>query len=67
MSARKQVVFTILSPDQPYEQMERAETYEVRFYPNGSKEPSLTFRCRNMEAPAAIEGMPRTYIGEILK
>lgn len=63
----KQVVFTILSPDQPYEQMERAETYEVRFYPNGSKEPSLTFRCRKMEAPAAIEGMPRTYIGEILK
>lgn len=63
----KEVVFTILSPDQPYELMEKAESYEVRFYPNGSKEPSFTLRCRKMEAPAAIEGMPHTYIGEILK
>ena len=63
----KQVIFTILSPDQPYDQMERAESYEVRFYPNGANQPSLTFRCRKMQAPAAIDGMPRTYIGEIIK
>ena len=63
----KQVIFTILSPDQPYDQMERAESYEVRFYPNGSNQPSLTFRCRKVQAPAAIDGMPRTYIGEIIK
>lgn len=63
----KQVIFTILSPDQPYDQMERAESYEVRFYPNGANQPSLTFRCRKMQGPAAIDGMPRTYIGEIIK
>ena len=63
----KQVIFTILSPDQPYDQMERAASYEVRFYPNGANQPSLTFRCRKMQAPAAIDGMPRTYIGEIIK
>ena len=63
----KQVIFTILSPDQPYQQLEAAQEYEVRFYPNGSTEPSMTFRCRKVEGPAPIEGMPRTYIGEIVK
>lgn len=62
----KQVIFTILSPDQPYQQLEAAEQYEVRFYPNGSTEPSMTFRCRKVQGPAPIDGMPRTYIGEIL-
>ena len=63
----KQVIFTILSPDQAYQQLEAAEQYEVRFYPNGSSEPSMTFRCRKVQGPAPIDGMPRTYIGEILK
>ncbi|MGN0310677.1 MAG: DUF4468 domain-containing protein, partial [Bacteroides sp.] len=63
----KQVIFTILSPDQPYQQLEAAQEYEVRFYPNGSTEPSMSFRCRKVEGPAPIDGMPRTYIGEILK
>ncbi len=62
----KKVVFTILSPDQPHEQMEQAETYTVRFYPNGYSEPSIILECRKQPAPAAIEGMPRTYVGEIL-
>ena len=38
----KPVVFSILSPDQPYEQMEKAETYTIRFYPTGQTEPT---RC----------------------
>ena len=63
----KQVIFTILSPDQAYQPIEAAEQYEVRFYPNGSSEPSMTFRCRKVQGPAPIDGMPRTYIGEILK
>ena len=63
----KQVIFTILSPDQPYQQLEAAQEYEVRFYPNGSNSPSMTFRCRKVQGPAPIDGMPRTYIGEILK
>lgn len=63
----KPVIFTILSPDQPYQQMEKAETYTVRFYPNGENEPSVILECKKHPAPAAIEGMPRAYIGEIVK
>lgn len=61
------VVFTILSPDQAHEQMDQAATYTVRFYPNGEKEPSLILECKKYPAQAPIEGMPRTYIGEIVK
>ena len=63
----KPVVFTILSPEQAYEQLEKAEKYVVRFYPNGENEPKIILECRKMPAPAAMEGMPRTYVGEILK
>ncbi len=61
------VVFTILSPDQPYEALESAEQYTVRFYPNGETTPSLVLTCRKQPSPAAIEGMPRTYIGQITR
>ncbi|MCD8292412.1 MAG: DUF4468 domain-containing protein [Prevotellaceae bacterium] len=61
----KAVVFTILSPDQPYEAVENAESYTVRFYPNGEVEPSLVLTCVKQPSPAVIEGMPRTYIGRI--
>lgn len=61
------VVFTILSPDQTHSQMDEAETYTVRFYPNGATEPSLILECKKYPAQAPIEGMPRTYIGEIVK
>ena len=61
------VVFTILSPEQNYQALEKADTYTVRFYPNGSKEPSLILQCEKAPAPAAIDGMPRTYVGRIIK
>lgn len=63
----KVVVFSILSPEQSYEAIEKAENYVVRFYPNGAAEPSVVLTCKKAEAPAAIEGMPRTYVGEIVK
>lgn len=63
----KAVIFTILSPEQSYEQLEKAERYTVRFYPNGKKEPSVILECKKHTAPAAIDGMPRTYAGEIVK
>ncbi len=63
----KPVVFTILSPDQAYEQMDKAETYSVRFYPIGANEPSVILECKKLPAPAAMEGQPRTYAGEIVK
>ena len=63
----KPVVFSILSPDQPYQQLEQAETYTVRFYPNGQNEPSIILECKKMPSPASVEGMPRTFVGEIVK
>ena len=63
----KPVVFSILSPDQPYEALEKADTYSVRFYPTGQNVPSVILECKKMPAPAAMEGQPRTYVGEIIK
>jgi hypothetical protein len=61
------VVFSILSPDQSYDAVERAETYNVKYYPTGETTPALVLECRKVEAPAPFEGQPRTYIGEIVK
>jgi hypothetical protein len=61
------VVFSILSPDQSYDVVERAETYNVKYYPTGETTPALVLECRKVEAPAPFEGQPRTYIGEIVK
>lgn len=63
----KKVVFTILSADQPYEQLEKTENYTVRFYPTGATEPTVILECKKLPSPAAMDGMPRTYVGEILK
>ena len=66
-SSGKPVVFSFLSPDQPFEQMEKAETYTVRFYPAGQTEPSVVLECKKMPSQAPLEGQPRMYVGEILK
>lgn len=63
----KPVIFSILSPDQPYEQIENAENYIIRFYPTGQTEPTVILECKKLPSPATMEGMPRTYVGEILK
>lgn len=63
----KPVVYTFLSPDQPHEQLDQAETYSVRFYPNGQKEPSVILECRKLPSQEPLEGQPRMYIGEIVK
>lgn len=63
----KPVIFSFLSPDQPYEQMEKAETYTVRFYPANQTEPSVVLECKKMPSQAPMEGQPRMYVGEILK
>lgn len=63
----KPVVFTLLAPDQPYEQMEKAENYTVRFYPNGQNEPTVVLECKKLPSQAPLEGQPRMYIGEITK
>ena len=63
----KPVVFTIFSPDQSNEQIEKAETYSVRFYPSNQTEPSVILECKKLPSQAPLEGQPRTYIGEIVK
>lgn len=63
----KPVVFSIFSPDQPYEAIEKAETYSVRFYPTGQTEPSVILECKKLPSQTPLEGQPRTYTGEIVK
>ena len=63
----KAVIFTILSPEQPHTAMDKASEYNVRFYPNGATQPSIELQCRKMPPPEVPEGMPRTYVGEIVK
>ncbi len=63
----KPVVFTILSPDQAHGQLDQAAEYVVRFYPNGATEPTVVLQCRKLPSPETPDGMPRTYIGEIVK
>lgn len=63
----KPVVFTIFSPDQSYEQIEKADTYSVRFYPTNQSEPSIILECKKLPSQAPMEGQPRTYAGEIVK
>ena len=63
----KPVVFTMLSPDQPYQQLEKDETYTVRCYPNGQNEPGVRLECKKLPSQEPHEGQPRTFIGEIVK
>ena len=63
----KAVIYTFLSPDQPHEQLDQADTYTVRFYPNGQQEPSVVLQCKKLPSQEPLEGQPRMYIGEIVK
>ncbi len=63
----KPVIYTFLSPDQPHEQLDQTDTYTVRFYPNGSQEPSVVLQCKKLPSQEPLEGQPRMYIGEIVK
>lgn len=63
----KSVVFSLLSPDQPYQQMEQADHYVVRFYPTGEEQPSVILECSKLPSQSPLEGQPRMYIGEITK
>ncbi|EJW99030.1 hypothetical protein EVA_12869 [gut metagenome] len=61
----KPVIFSFLSPDQPYEAMENAETYTVRFYPANQSQPSVILKCKKLPSQTPMEGQPRMYVGEI--
>ncbi len=63
----KPVVFCFLAPEQPYEQMEKAETYTIRYYGANQTEPSIVLECKKLPSQTPLEGQPRMYAGEILK
>lgn len=63
----KSVIYTFLTPDQNHDQIDRAEIYTVRFYPNGQQEPSVILECKKLPSQEPLEGQPRMYMGEILK
>ena len=63
----KPVVFSILSPDQPYEALEKAPSYTVKFFPTGQTDPSMVLECTSLPSPATYEDQPRTFVGEITK
>lgn len=65
--SEKPVVFTILSPDQPYASLEKATSYSVRFYVGNQTEPSILLECKKLPASTHLEGQPRIYVGEIVK
>ncbi len=62
----KPVILCYLAPEQPYEQMAKAETYTIRYYPAGQSEPSVILECKKMPSQG-VEGQPHAYVGEILK
>ena len=63
----KPVIYTFLTPDQNHDEIDRAEIYTVRFYPNGQQDPSVILECKKLPSQDPLEGQPRMYMGEILK
>ena len=61
IAGNKPVIFTILSPEQPYAQMEAAQNYTIRFYPNGQTEPSVILECKE----SAVTSPDRRYAAYI--
>lgn len=61
----KSVVYTILTPEQDATALKKAETYSVRFYPNGSDKPTVIFDCKKLPSQPAMEGMPQMFAGEV--
>ena len=66
-TSNKPAIFSYLSPDQSYKQIEKTETYTVSYYPANDNDPTIVLECKKLPAQEAIEGQPRMYIGEILK
>ncbi len=63
----KPVIFTFLSPEQPYEALEQADNYSVHFYPSNQTSPAVILECKKMPSQTPLEGQPRMYVGEIQK
>ena len=64
----KAVAYCTLSADQPYEAIEKAETYTLKLYAPNQTTPSAVIECKKLPSQTTPHaGQPRTYVGEIVK
>ena len=64
----KAVAYCTLSADQPYEAIEKAETYTLKLYAPNQTTPSAVIECKKLPSQTTPQaGQPRTYVGEIVK
>lgn len=64
----KAVAYCTLSPDQPYEALEKADTYTLQLIAANQTTPSAVIECKKIQSQTPqVAGQPRTYVGEIVK
>lgn len=64
----KAVAYCSLSPDQPHEAMDKADTYVLKLYAPNQTVPSAIIECKKLPSQVTPQpGQPRIYVGEIVK
>ena len=64
----KAVAYCTLSPDQPFEALDKANAYTLKLYAPNQTAPSVVIDCKKLPSQATPQaGQPRTYVGEIVK
>lgn len=63
----KAVAYCSLSPEQPTEAIEKAETYTLLLFAPEMNQPKVIIECRKFAAQAPQTGQAKTYVGEIIK
>lgn len=64
----KAVAYCSLSPDQPFEAIEKADSYTLKLYAPNQTSPSVVIQCKKSPSQTTPQaGQPRTYVGEIVK
>ena len=63
----KTVAYASLSPEQPFDAIEKAENYTIKLFTEGDNQPKAIIECKKLPAQGAQAGQARTYVGEIIK
>lgn len=64
----KAVAYCTLSSDQPYDAIEKADSYTLKLYAPNQTTPSAVIECKKLASQTTPQaGQPRTYVGEIVK
>ena len=64
----KAVAYCTLSPEQPYDALEKADSYTLKLYAPNQTTPSVVIECKKLPSQTTPQaGQPRTYVGEIVK